>query len=60
MLTYLHKYVPNTCTKNYVIFWGEGGGHQKITMDYRGEGGKVWGVQKGVQKFLMVPSYISF
>ena len=23
--------------KNYVIFWG--GGHQKITLDYRGRGG---------------------
>ena len=32
--------------KNYIIFLGEGGGHQKITLDYRGEGGGLGGPKK--------------
>ena len=27
----------STVVKNCVIFWGEGGGYQKITLDHRGE-----------------------
>ena len=39
--------------KNYIIFLG--GGHQKITLDYRGEGGgRSRESKKGLRNFLMV------
>ena len=37
------------------LLGGRGGGHQKITLDYRGEGGRPKGSQKGLRNFLMVP-----
>ena len=44
--------------KNYVIFWGGGGGHQKITLDYRGKGGgRSRESKKGLRNFLMVPKH---
>ena len=45
--------------KNYIIFWGVG--HQKITLDYREEGGRSRESKKGLRNFLMVPNgYIGF
>ena len=38
------------------LLGGRGGGHQKITLDYRGE---VKGVQKGLRNFWMVPYVVA-
>ena len=37
------------------LLGGRGGGHQKITLDYRGEGGRSREPKKGLRNFLMVP-----
>ena len=37
--------------KNYVIFWGEGGGHQKITLYYKGGGGRSRESKKRLHNF---------
>ena len=37
--------------KSYVIFGGEAGGHQKITLDYRGEGGGLGSPKKDYEIF---------
>ena len=41
--------------KNFINFWGRGGGHQKIILDYRGEGGDLEVQKKHYAILLMVP-----
>ena len=41
----------NELFKNYVIFWGKGGGHQKITLYYKGGGGRSRESKKGLCNF---------
>ena len=47
----MHKYAVNTCAKIMLSFGGEGGGDQKITLDYRGEGGRSKESKKGLRNF---------
>ena len=44
--------------KLHNLFGGRGGGHQKITLDYRGEGGRSRESKKGLRNVLMVPDQI--
>ena len=41
-------------SKNYIIFYGGGEGHQMITLDFR-ERGEDWGSEIRLHIFLMVP-----
>ena len=41
------------------LLGGRGGGPQKITLDYKGEGGRSRGSKKGLRNFWMVP-YVAF
>ena len=50
----MHKYELNL-HKLHNLFWGREGGHQKITLDYRGEGGRSRESKKGLGNFLTVP-----
>ena len=53
--SYMLEFASNVIQKLCDLLGGRGGGHQKITLDHRGEGGRSRWAKKGSHNFLTLP-----